>query len=308
MHLQPNRNYVSNDDVQTPRALADRIVAHFQPRGRILEPCKGEGNFYRALRAFARTQTRLSDTGYPLSGGRRAKRWPSVHGCPLLAKSGCASEARTNHSKLITNNSHPITTRASRVQWAERKLDRDFFAWRERVDWIVTNPPWSQFREFLCHAMELADHVVFLVTINHVWTRARIRDITTAGFGLKEIVMIDTPATFPPMGFQLGVVHLARQWVGPVQLTDWRTEDAAPVGRRAGSRVAGKSQPRRSSLGQRVPLTNAEVRKLAVASVAAPKPRRPRKLSLRLPSQWMTELAAFSAAEHLRLILQGPSG
>jgi hypothetical protein len=55
-----------------------------------------------------------------------------------------------------------------------------------------------------------------------------------------------------------------------------------------------------------VPVTNAEVRKLAVASVAAPKPRRPRKLSLRLPSQWMTgaELAALSPAEHLRLILQ----
>jgi hypothetical protein len=86
---------------------------------------------------------------------------------------------------------------------------------------IVTNPPWSQLRKFLQHAMSLADHVVFLLTINHLWTRARLRDVKAAGFGVREIVLLDTPKSFPQPGFQLGAAYLRRRWTGPITLTDW---------------------------------------------------------------------------------------
>jgi hypothetical protein len=174
MKSQPNRNYVSNDDVQTPPALAAIVAAHFRPQGRILEPCAGAGNFLRAL----------NDLG------------PTVSAC-----------------------------------WCEIRHGRDFFAWREPVDWIVTNPPWSQFRAFLQHAMTVADQVVFLVTVNHLWTRARLRDIAAAGFGLREILLLDTPAAFPPLGFQLGAVHLARGPSSVVKLTDAQEAAASPARR-----------------------------------------------------------------------------
>ena len=198
MHLQPNRNYISNDDVQTPLALARRIVAHFRPSGRILEPCAGNGNFLRALREHAaRTETLLRAAGdcaeaQACTGRSRPLRRPppGVHGA--------------RHSRCIF--------------WCEIKRGRDFFAWRERVDWIVTNPPWSQFRSFLQHATRLADHVVFLVTVNHLWTKARLGDLAAAGFGLKEIALVETPRTFPPLGFQLGAVHLQRGWRGRIRL------------------------------------------------------------------------------------------
>jgi hypothetical protein len=148
MKYQPNRNYVSNDDIETPEELAREIVEHFKPSGRILEPCCGNGVFLRYL---------PSDT-----------------------------------------------------DWCEIKRGRDFFKWTERVDWIITNPPWSQIRRFLQHSMEMADHVVFLMTINHLWTRARLRDIHQAGFSIREICTVATPEEFPQLGFQLGVVHLAR--------------------------------------------------------------------------------------------------
>ena len=118
-------------------------------------------------------------------------------------------------------NLPPSPLSPSSVSWCELKRDRDFFAWREPVDWIITNPPWSQLRAFLQHAMRISDHVVFLVTINHIWTRARIRDIRHAGFGLREIVMVDMPRSFPQLGFQLGAVHLERGWGGALTLTDW---------------------------------------------------------------------------------------
>ena len=77
-----------------------------------------------------------------------------------------------------------------------------------KVDWVVTNPPWSKFRPFLIRSMELAQNIVFLVTVNHFFTKARLRDIKTAGFSIVEIALVPTPKEFPQSGFQLAAVHL----------------------------------------------------------------------------------------------------
>lgn len=150
MKSQPNRNYISDDVVQTPLQLCKQIVDHFKPSGIILEPCCGQGNFQKVL---------------------------------------------------------PVGT-----LWCEISKGRDFFDFPRRVDWIITNPPWSKIREFLQHSMVLSSNVVFLFTINHLWTKARIRDITEAGFGIKEIVLCETPKSFPQSGFQLGCVHLRKRY------------------------------------------------------------------------------------------------
>lgn len=197
MRSQPNRNYVSNDDIQTPLALARSLVTHFQPTGRILEPCRGDGNFLRALREQARS----------VEEGARSRE-PRAESIQPKARSKAGLKA------------HRSPLPATSVHWTEVKRGRDFFAWDQPIDWIITNPPWSQIRAFLQHAMTLADHVVFLMTINHVWTKARLRDIREAGFGLKEIVLVDMPRTFPQSGFQLGAVHVCRGWKGPVTITD----------------------------------------------------------------------------------------
>jgi hypothetical protein len=166
MRFQPNRDYVSDDVVQTPVEMAGRLVRHFRPQGRILEPCSGKGHFLQHL--------------------------PGAFSCEI-------------------------------------QRGENFFDWTEKVDWIITNPPWSQIRPFLGHAMEVADHVVFLMTVNHVWTKARLRDIRDQGFGLKEIVLVEMPPEFPQSGFQLGAVYVAREWSGPVRLTDLSVEAAPRV-------------------------------------------------------------------------------
>ena len=170
MKYQPNRDYVSNDVVQTPLHLAKRIVDHFKPSGRILEPCRGDGHFHRYM--------------------------PGAF-------------------------------------WCEISEQRDFFDWKEPVDWIVTNPPWSQIRPFLQHSMSLANDIVFLMTVNHVWTKARIRDIYGSGFAIKEICLVEMPVEFPQSGFQLGAIHISRGWKGDMKCSDI-------------SRVAVKTRPKRA--------------------------------------------------------------
>jgi hypothetical protein len=137
-----------------PMWLAKEIVEHFRPTGRILEPCKGTGNFLNVL---------------------------------------------------------PEGT-----LWCEITEGRDFFDFHEKVDWIVTNCPWGQVRAFLKHSMELADNVVLLMTINHVWTKSRLRDIKDMNFGIREIYLVPTPKEFPQLGFQLGGVHFQKSYSGPI--------------------------------------------------------------------------------------------
>jgi len=158
MKSQPNRNYKSDDEVMTPEYLAEALVNHFKPSGKILEPCKGTGNFLKFL---------------------------------------------------------PKDT-----LWCEISEGKNFFDFNEEVDWIITNPPWSQIRKFLQHSLKISKNICFLFTINHLWTKARIRDIKEAGFGIKEIVIFDTPDNFPPLGFQVGMIHLQAKYSGDIIFSD----------------------------------------------------------------------------------------
>ena len=168
MKSQPKPDYDSNDVVMTPRHLAKRIVNHFKPFGKVLEPCAGGGSFVDALQEY--------------SGGHEP------HGID--------------------------------IDWCEITQGRNFFNCAAPANWIITNPPWSQIRPFLQHGMKLADNIVFLMTVNHVWTKARIRDIGQTGFGIKEICLVEMPKDFPQSGFQLGAIHIARGWKGDIKMSD----------------------------------------------------------------------------------------
>lgn len=104
--------------------------------------------------------------------------------------------------------------------FCEIKEGKDFFDFNEKVDWIITNPPWSQIRKFLQHSLKLADNICFLFTINHLWTKARLRDIKQAGFGIKEICLFDAPRELNNSGFACGMVHLQKNYKGNIKLSE----------------------------------------------------------------------------------------
>ena len=58
------------------------------------------------------------------------------------------------------------------ARWCEIAEGRDFMHWQAPVDWIVTNPPWSMFRNFLVHSMRVTKNIVFLAAFNHYGTKA----------------------------------------------------------------------------------------------------------------------------------------
>ncbi len=114
----------------------------------------------------------------------------------------------------------------SRATGARSPKDRDFLDRTDPVDWIVTNPPWSRLPEFLAHAMLLADNVVFVAPLPNLTTKARLRMIGEAGFGLAELVQIDTPRAWPQSGFQLVAAWLRRGHVGSCRMSRLGSPDA----------------------------------------------------------------------------------
>ena len=65
--------------------------------------------------------------------------------------------------------------------WCELSQGKDFFEYKSKVDWIITNPPWSKIRDFLHHGMQISDNIVYLITINHYTTKRRLRDMKENG-------------------------------------------------------------------------------------------------------------------------------
>lgn len=115
------------------------------------------------------------------------------------------------------------------LEYISCEIDKgsDFFDFKDRVDWVITNPPWSQARKFLQHSMSVADNIAFLITINHFLAlKARFRDMKEKGFWVSEVLLCDTPKEFPQSGFQLGVVVIKKLKDEEKIITKWRDLDA----------------------------------------------------------------------------------
>jgi hypothetical protein len=164
-----------NDNIQTPKWLAEAVVNHFNPSGAALEPCRGDGAFYEAL------------------------------------KSG----------------------RCSCVDWCEIQDGRDFMdvSVSCKYDYVVTNPPWSRFRDFLKKSMEVSDNVIFVASINAWFYRARMRDLREGGFGIVEICHLDTPEEFPSSGLALAATWVRCGWKGGVTITRLESTNTRIQGR-----------------------------------------------------------------------------
>lgn len=109
--------------------------------------------------------------------------------------------------------------------WCEITEGRDFFKWTEPVHWIITNPPYSQTRQFLRHALALADNVVFLVPARNIFSGyGTIRECAGWG-GMAAIRWYGTGGKLGfPMGNAVGAIHWQRGYAGPTTQTFYQDD------------------------------------------------------------------------------------
>lgn len=104
--------------------------------------------------------------------------------------------------------------------WCEVRDGRDFFQFTKAVDWIVSNPPYSIFSDFLRHSFTVSENIVYLIPVNKVFNSDRMmREIWTWG-GVPEIYVIGGGGSLGfPIGFCIGAVHFKRGFKGDCKTT-----------------------------------------------------------------------------------------
>ena len=107
------------------------------------------------------------------------------------------------------------------ADWFEIVEGRDFLTAAGRWDWIVTNPPWRDLGPFLDKAMECADNVVFLAWASAWFTKYRQRRLHEEGFGMVEMLCMDTPMVepWPDSGFILCATWIRKGWTGSMKVS-----------------------------------------------------------------------------------------
>lgn len=108
------------------------------------------------------------------------------------------------------------------AEWCELEKGRDFFAWTERVDWIVSNPPYSIFAEFLRHSFTIADNIVYLIPANKPFnSHVLLQDIYRWG-GIRHCMVIGRGASLNlQIGFAVAAYHFQRGYTGGMTVSFW---------------------------------------------------------------------------------------
>lgn len=104
--------------------------------------------------------------------------------------------------------------------WCEITEGRNFFNYNNKVDWIITNPPYSIYDLFLKHCFEISDNVVFLVPIAKAFKSLKIERMVDEYGGLKEIWLMGggNKCGFA-FGFPTGCLYYQRNYKGLIKRT-----------------------------------------------------------------------------------------
>jgi hypothetical protein len=103
--------------------------------------------------------------------------------------------------------------------WCEIDDGKDFFDYNKKVDWIITNPPYSIYDKFLLKCFEVADNIVLLVPLAKAFKSQKIeREIKKYG-GLKEVLMLGGGQSIGfNFGFPCGCLYYKRNYKGKVKI------------------------------------------------------------------------------------------
>jgi hypothetical protein len=104
------------------------------------------------------------------------------------------------------------------AKWCEIMEGVDFFEFKDKVDWIITNPPFSSLTSVFEHAFKISDNCVFLIPISKYWSSQPRLTLAKNYGGLKEILHVGTGRHIGfDIGFPFAALHFYRGYRGPIQ-------------------------------------------------------------------------------------------
>jgi hypothetical protein len=104
-------------------------------------------------------------------------------------------------------------------QYCEIMEGSDFLLYSGKVDWIIGNPPYSIFEDFLKKGFEISDNVSYLVPTNKIFQRQIIMDRINRYGGIKSIIIYGSGQLIDfPFGFSVGNFHFKKGYKGETKI------------------------------------------------------------------------------------------
>lgn len=107
----------------------------------------------------------------------------------------------------------------SNNDYCEIREGKDFFNYSDKVDWVIGNPPYSIFEDFLIKGFEIAENVSYLVPTNKVFQRQAIMDMINKWGGIRSIVIYGSGQLIDfPFGFSVGNFCFQKGYKGDTKI------------------------------------------------------------------------------------------
>ncbi|MCP5016902.1 MAG: hypothetical protein GY938_16780 [Ketobacter sp.] len=106
------------------------------------------------------------------------------------------------------------------TEWCEIEQGRDFFAWSEPVDWIVGNPPYTGFTNWLDHSFSISTNVLYLIPFYSIWNSlGRIK--ATHNYGsINHSRVYDWGSKLGwSNNYPIGAIHFQRGYTGGMTMS-----------------------------------------------------------------------------------------
>ena len=103
--------------------------------------------------------------------------------------------------------------------YCEIREGKDFLMYSEKVDWVIGNPPYSIFEDFLRKAFEISDNVSYLVPTNKIFQRQIIMEMINKFGGIKSMIIYGSGQLIDfPFGFSVANFHFERNFKGQTNI------------------------------------------------------------------------------------------
>lgn len=103
--------------------------------------------------------------------------------------------------------------------YCEIKEGKDFLKYNQKVDWVIGNPPYSIFEDFLRKGFEISDNVSYLIPTNKIFQRQIIMNMINRWGGVKSIIVFGSGQLIGfPFGFSVGNFHFKKGYKGETKI------------------------------------------------------------------------------------------
>jgi len=110
-------------------------------------------------------------------------------------------------------------------EWCEITEGRDFLEYEGYADWIITNPPYSIYDDFLAKCFSVADNVVLFAPVAKAFKSMKIENLVRKYGGLKEIVFMGGGGKYGfGFGFPVGCLYYKKNFNGDCKITYWEKD------------------------------------------------------------------------------------